>query len=109
MASNTPVNGQITDSVSQANVQVLGAAPATGMGTVYQSLGHSTGLLFESAVAQQQQLGIAAQAAANQGVIQIYTVNTMASVAAASKIAQSDTPNQVLTTRSALMATDQIL
>lgn len=98
MADNTPVNGQITDSVSQTNVEVLGSAPAMSMGATYQALGHSTGLMFESAVGAQQQLAIAAQAAANQGVIQMYTVNTMAGAAATAKIANGDTQGTLLST-----------
>jgi hypothetical protein len=46
MALPTPVNGQITDAVTQANVKVLGDAPAMAMGAIYQSLAHSTGILF---------------------------------------------------------------
>jgi len=40
---------------------------------------------------------ISAQAATNQGVIQIYSVNTMAAAAATNKLARSDTPNWMLT------------
>lgn len=72
MAENTAVNSQITDAVTQTNVKVLGEAPAMAMGTLYQSLAHSTGILFENAASAQQQLAIAAQAATNQGVIQMY-------------------------------------
>lgn len=108
MADNTPVNGQITDSVAQANVEVLASAPAMGMGAVYQSLGHSTGILFESSVQAQQQLAIAAQAAANQGVIQMYTVNTMASAAATAKLANSNNPDTLMSTVSAFDALDQL-
>ncbi|MCJ9429358.1 RebB family R body protein [Kordiimonas marina] len=104
MADNTPVNGQITDSVSQSNVAVLGNSPAVGLGAIYQSLGHSTGLMFENAVGAQQQLAIAGQTATNEGVIQIYTVNTMASAAATSKIAASDTPSTMMANMSALKA-----
>lgn len=108
MASNTPVNGQITDSVSQANVEVLGSAPAVSLGATYQSLGHSTGLMFESAVGAQQQLAIAAQAAANQGVIQMYTINTMASAAATSKIAEANTPSETMTDLTALKVAENL-
>lgn len=87
MAEPTPVNGQITDAVTQTNVKVLGEAPAMAMGAIYQSLAHSTGILYENATSAQQQLAIAAQAATNQGVIQIYAVDTMASAAAAADIA----------------------
>ena len=38
MAMPTPVNGMITDAVTQTNVKVLGEAPAMAMGAIYQSL-----------------------------------------------------------------------
>lgn len=34
----TPVNGQITDSVTQSNVKVLGEAPAEAVGVLYQDV-----------------------------------------------------------------------
>jgi len=105
MAMPTPMNGQITDAVTQANVKVLGDAPAMAMGAMYQSLSHSTGILYENAVGSQQQLGIAAQAATNQGVIQIYSIDTMAGAVATSKIASSDTPDTMLSLLTALRAT----
>jgi len=105
MAMPTPVNGQITDAVTQTNVKVLGEAPAMAMGAIYQALSHSTGILFENAVSSQQQLGIASQAATNQGVIQIYSVDTMAGAAATSKIAKSDVPDNMLSLMTALKAT----
>jgi hypothetical protein len=97
MAIPTLVNGQITDAVTQSNVSVLSAAPSMAMGSIYQSAAHSTGLMYQNAVMQQQQTAIAAQAAANQGVIQIYSANTMAGAAATSKVAQSDTTTDILT------------
>ncbi len=105
MAMPTPVNGQITDAVTQSNVKVLGDAPAMAMGAIFQALAHSTGILYENAVSSQQQLGIAAQAATNQGVIQIYSIDTMAGAVATSKIAQSDTPSTMLSLMTALKAT----
>lgn len=105
MAMPTPVNGQITDAVTQSNVKVLGDAPAMAMGAIFQSLAHSTGILYENAVGSQQQLAIAAQAATNQGVIQIYSIDTMAGAVATSKIAQSDTPSTMLSLLTALKAT----
>jgi len=105
MSMPTPVNGMITDAVTQTNVKVLGDAPAMAMGAIYQSLSHSTGILFENAVSSQQQLGIASQAATNQGVIQIYSVDTMATSVATSKIAKSDVPDNMLSLLTALKAT----
>ena len=108
MALPTPVNDMITDSVTQANVKVLGDAPAMAMGALFQSLSHSTGILYENAVGAQQQLGIAAQAATNQGVIQIYSIDTMAGAVGTSKIAQADTPDVMLSLLTALKATQGV-
>src|SRR5690606_17826061 len=105
MAIPTAVNGQITDAVTQANVKVLGDAPAMAMGAIFQSLGHSTGILYENAVSAQQQLQIAAQAATNQGVIQIYSIDSMAGAVSTAKIAQSDVPDNMLSLLTALKAT----
>ncbi|TKC86032.1 R body protein RebB-like protein [Trinickia terrae] len=88
MTFPTSVNDQITDAVTQSNVKVLGEAPAMAMGTIYQTMAHSTGILFENAVSAQQQQNTLAQAAANQGVMQIYSMNTMAGAAATEKISQ---------------------
>lgn len=89
MAFPTAVNDQITDSITQSNVKVIGEAPAFAMGSIYQSLAHSTGILFENAVAAQQQQNVLAQAAANQGVMQIYSIDTVAAAGATEKIAQT--------------------
>ena len=102
MAIPTAVNGQITDAVTQANVKVMAEAPSMAMGAIYQSLAHSTGILYENATSAQQQLAISAQAATNQGVIQIYSVDTMAGAVATSKIAQSDVPDNMLSLLTAL-------
>lgn len=102
MAIPTAVNGQITDAVTQSNVKVMAEAPAMAMGAIYQSLAHSTGILYENATSAQQQLAISAQAATNQGVIQIYSVDTMAGAVATSKIAQSDVSDNMLSLLTAL-------
>jgi hypothetical protein len=105
MAIPTAVNGQITDAVTQSNVKVLGDAPAYAMGAIYQSLAHSTGILYENATSAQQQLAISAQAATNQGVIQLYSVDTMAGAVSTAKVAQSDVPDTLLALLTALKAT----
>ncbi len=109
MAYNTPLNAQITDAVTQSNVKVLGDGPAMAMGTVFQSLAHSTGILYENATSSQQQLAIAAQASTNQGVIQIYSVDTMAGAVATAKIGKSDVPDTMLALLSALRASTATL
>jgi hypothetical protein len=105
MAQPTAINSQITDAVTQSNVKVLGDSPAMAMGAIFQSLAHSTGILYENAVSSQQQLAIAAQAATNQGVIQVYSIDSMAGSVATSKVAQSDTPDTLLSLLTALRAT----
>lgn len=104
MAIPTPMNGQITDAVTQANVKVLGDAPAMAMGAIYQSFAHSTGILYENATSAQQQLAISGQAATNQGVIQIYSVDTMSGAVATAKLANSDVPDNMLSLLTALRA-----
>ena len=89
MAFPTAVNDQITDAVTQTNVKVIGGAPAMAMGTIYQSMAHSNGILFANAVAAQQQQNTLAQAATNQGVMQIYSLDTTASAADIEKVAQA--------------------
>lgn len=83
---DTKVNDQITDAVTQANVKVLGEAPAMAMGNLYQAMAHSTGILFQNAVSAQNQQNILAQAATTQGVMQIYSIDTVADGIADSKI-----------------------
>ncbi|GAA4794562.1 hypothetical protein GCM10023307_20240 [Lysobacter hankyongensis] len=89
MAFPTAVNDQITDSITQSNIKVVGESPAFAMSSIYQSLAHSTGILFENAVAAQQQQNTLAQAAANQGVMQIYSLDTTAAAGATDKIGQT--------------------
>ena len=88
MAYPTPVNSQITDAVTQQNVSVLAAAPAMAMGSIYQSAAHSIGIMFQNATAAQHQAAICAQAATNQGVMQLYSAGTMAGAVATRKLAQ---------------------
>ena len=56
MADPTLVNGQITDAVTQANVKVLGDAPAMAMGAVFQAMMQSIGISMQNAVANQQNM-----------------------------------------------------
>jgi hypothetical protein len=104
MAFPTAVNDQITDAVTQSNVKVIGEAPAFAMGALYQSLAHSTGILFANAVAAQQQMNTLAQAAANQGVIQIYSLDTTAAAGATEKVAQTGVSDNLTSLLTALNA-----
>jgi|GEM_PF-198402 len=83
---NNRVAGQITDAVTQANVKVVAEAPAIAMGTIYQSLAQATGLMFTNAIVAQQNHQTLSQAAAAQGVIQLYSVDTIADAAASTSM-----------------------
>ena len=89
MAYPTAVNNQVPDAVTQSNVKVIAEGPAFAMGSIFQASAHSTGILFQNAVSAQQQQNILAQAAANQGVMQIYSMNTMAAAAGTEKMSQA--------------------
>lgn len=88
MAFPTAVNNQITDAVTQSNVKVIGEVPAMAMGTIYQSIAHATGILFQNAAAAQQQQNTLGQAATTQGVMQVYSLDTTASAADVEKVGQ---------------------
>ena len=80
------VNQQITDAVTQSNVQVVADAPSVALANVYQSAAHSTGIMFENAVNAQGQQNILAQTATTQGVMQIYSMDTVADAIAIAKM-----------------------
>ncbi|WP_419870408.1 RebB family R body protein [Chryseobacterium sp. CT-SW4] len=80
------VNQQITDAVTQSNVKVVAEAPAVALGNVYQSAAHSTGIMFENAVNAQNQQNILGQAATTQGVMQIYSIDTVSDAIAIAKM-----------------------
>ncbi|MDQ0456217.1 RebB family R body protein [Rhizobium paknamense] len=86
MSAPTTVNSVITDAVTQANVKVVGEAPAMAMGSLYQAASHSTGLMFENSVTAQNNQNILAQAATTQGVMQIYSVDTISDAIAIAKM-----------------------
>lgn len=93
MADNTPVNSQITDAVTQANVSVLGQSPSMAIGALNQALSNSLGMMFANAVSAQQQQNVLAQAATAQAVATIYGTSS------------SDMPDNMLALLTALKAT----
>ncbi|HUC19057.1 MAG TPA: RebB family R body protein [Acetobacteraceae bacterium] len=74
MADPTLVNGQITDSVTQANVKVLADAPAQALATVYQVSGSTAGLSMQNAVANQQSKSLLGTATTTQAVNLLYSM-----------------------------------
>jgi hypothetical protein len=72
MAYPTHVNSQITDAVTQADVEVLGVSPAIALGNLYQATAQALANAAHNATIAQQQLSITAQAATTAGVALIY-------------------------------------
>ncbi len=86
MAFPTPVNNQITDSVSQANTQVLGAAPAIATANLFLAISQALANAAHNATTSQQQANISAQAATVMGIVTLYSINTASAGIAASKV-----------------------
>jgi hypothetical protein len=86
MAYPTAVNDQITDSVTQANVAGLGAAPAIAMANLYQATAQALANAAHNATLAQQQMYMTAQAATTAGVALLYSIDSAAVGAATKKI-----------------------
>ncbi len=86
MAFPTSVNSQITDSVTQANVEVLGDAPAVAMGNLFQATAQALSNAAHNATIAQQQTNITAQAATTMGVATLYSIDTATTGKATSAI-----------------------
>lgn len=71
MADVTAVNSQITDSITQSNVEVLGSAPGQAMAALFTALSHSLSLAAANAVTQQQQANLLLQAITSRAVTRI--------------------------------------
>ena len=78
MAFPTSVNSQITDAVTQANVKVLGDAPAMALGSLYQATAQAMGNSAHNATNAIQQSNVTAQAATTMGVATLYSLDTAA-------------------------------
>ena len=86
MAFPTAVNDQITDSVTQPNVQVLGTAPAIAMGNLSQATAQALANAAHNATMAQQQMFVTAQTAMTMGVALLYSLDTASTGAATKKI-----------------------
>ena len=76
MAFPTSVNDQVTDSVTQANLKVLGDAPAMAMGNLYQATAQALANAAHNATNVQQQSYVTIQAATTMGVNTLYSLDT---------------------------------
>lgn len=86
MAFPTAVNSQITDAVTQANVKVLGDAPAIGMGNLFVATSQALSNSAHNATTAQQQSVVTAQAATTQGVGTLYAIDTASTGVATARI-----------------------
>lgn len=87
MAFPTHVNSQITDSVSQANLKVIGDSPAMAMGNFYVATSQALANAAQNSTANQQQVTVTSQAANTQGVLSLYSLD-IASTGTATRIVQ---------------------
>lgn len=76
MAFPTAVNSQITDSATQANVEVLAVAPSVAMGNLYQATAQALANAAHNASAAQQQTNVVLQASTTMGVATLYSIDT---------------------------------
>jgi len=88
MAFPTAVNSQITDSITQANVKVLGDSPALAMGNFFVATSQALSNAAHNATTGQQQAGVTAQAAMTSGVSTLYSIDTASTGKATAKIFQ---------------------
>jgi hypothetical protein len=89
MAFPTAVNDQITDSVTQSNVQVLGDAPAMAMGALFQATAQALSNAAHNATTAQQQTNVTMQAATTMGVAALYSLDTASTGVATKDILSS--------------------
>lgn len=76
MAHPTAINSQITDSITQANTQVLGDAPTMAMGNLFVATSQALANAAHNATNIQQQSYVTVQTATTQGVSTLLTVGT---------------------------------
>lgn len=80
------VNDQITDAVTQANVKVLGDAPAMAMANLYQATAQALSNAAHNATTAQQNANTILQATTTQGVALLYGVDTASTAVGIHKI-----------------------
>ena len=73
--TDSGVNPQITDAITQTNVQVVGDAPAMAIGSLYQTVGNSWALAAANAVYAQQQANVTYQAASTTGITNLLNLS----------------------------------
>jgi hypothetical protein len=86
MAFSTAVNGQITDSVTQVNTEVLGDAPSMAMGNFFVATGQALSNSAHNATTNQQQVGLTSHASTTRSVSNLYCTDSASTGVATTKI-----------------------
>lgn len=103
MASDTAVNSQITDAITQSNLTVLGGAPAQSMATVYQVMAQSVGASMQNAVSNQQSMNTIDNAIVSQGVAMLYSIDSSASARATQEILSGNMDAEIVSALKAII------
>ncbi len=104
MASDTPVNSQITDAVTQSNLTVLGNAPAQSMATAYQVLAQSVGVSMQNAVANQQNMNTIDSAIVSQGISLLFNLDAAADASSVKDSLKESSDTEILSTLQAIIS-----
>ena len=86
MAFPTAVNSQITDALTQANLKVLGDAPAMALGNLYIATSQALSNAAHNATSGQQETGVASRAAMTQSVATLLVLDTAAAGKASQQV-----------------------
>ena len=86
MASPTYLNSQITDTVTQANTEVLGTSPAVAKGNLYDVTSQALSNAAHNATTNQQQATLPLQAGSPQSVSTLLAVDTASTGKAVQRI-----------------------
>ena len=90
MAEENPVNGQITDAVTQANVTVLGQSPAQAVANFYQITAQSLGLSMQNSVASQQHMNTLNLSVVTQAADSIMGIESAVTARAVNEVLSDD-------------------
>ena len=86
MAFPTTLNGQITDSVTQSNTEVVAGSPAIAMGNLYIATSQALSNAAHNATNNQQQSYVTMQASTTQAVSTLLSIDTATTGMATSQI-----------------------
>lgn len=86
MAYPTAVNSQVTDSVTQANTEVVAISPAMAMGNLMIATSQALSMAAHNATSAQQNASQTAQATTVTGVSTLYAIDTASSGTATKRI-----------------------